>query len=250
MKCFLHVLSLLGKINLCFVVKNQIVFLPIKPVSHSMKAVLVNYNHDPQDWWLKYGFKPEDVTLYDRSDDKIERTFQARTYKTPNRGDVDADKLGYLIEHYHDLPEVFLWGKSNLFKYVDEEYFSKAVLNSEFTPLLKLDHRIYSDKWGEVNKYEGSAFGPIYAERNDGWIFHAGLDNNNQFSSWTDWARVFGLPSPAYIPFAPGGSYILTSERVHRYSRDFYQDMRDTLMYAAHPVEAHLAERSYYLLWR
>lgn len=211
-----------------------------------MKAVLVNYNFDPKDWWLEYGFKPEDVTIYDRSDDGIERTFAAKTYKTKNIGDVDYDKLGYLIENYYDLPDVFLWGKTNLFKYVDKEFLQKALENQEFKPLLKLDHKTYSDRFGEVCKYQGE----IYLERADSWFFNNDALAKKFCKSWEEWRFHFFLPNTPYIPFAPGGNYILTKDRIQRYAPEYYEGMRDTLPYATHPAEAHACERSYYILWK
>lgn len=208
-----------------------------------MNAILVNYNYDPT--WLK-DYPELEVTLYDRSDDGIERnlTQYGRVIKTSNTGDVDYDKLGYLIEHYDELPEVFVWGKSNLFKYVQEDDFTGSLAEAQFAPLLKNDHKTYSDQFGVVCRYAG----PIYEERADGWYF-----NNPALSrmcpDWATWCNEFALPQKAFVPFAPGGNYILTRERVHRYSRDFYERMRDTLPYAMHPAEAHACERSYYLLW-
>lgn len=208
-----------------------------------MIACLVNYNYDPE--WLKDSGLF--TVMYDRSDDGLERPLRANhTYRTKNIGDVDYDKLGYLIEHYDNLPEVFLWGKSNLFKYVDEETVKKALQEAVFTPLLKYDHKTYSDQFGVVNRYTGN----IYEERADSWFFNNPALATKNFNSWGEWATHFHLPQTAFIPFAPGGNYILTKERVHRYSRDFYEDMRATLPYAMHPAEAHACERSYYLLWR
>ena len=210
-----------------------------------MKACLVNYNYDPS--WLK-DYPDLEVTMYDRSDDGVERnlTKYGAVYKTTNRGDVDFDKLTWLIEHYDNLPDVFLWSKTNLFKFISKEEFDKVKDNTDFTPLLTMNHKTYSDQFGVVCRYAGS----IYEERNNSWIFNAGLDRSSRFNSWADWANHFGLPQEAFIPFAPGGSYILTKDRVHRYSKDFYEEMRDTLSYAMHPVEAHLCERSYYYLFR
>lgn len=208
-------------------------------------AILVNYNFSPQDWWLDYGFKPEDVTIYDRSDDSVERIFAAKTYKTKNTGDVDYDKLSYLIEHYDNLPEVFLWGKSNLFKYVEPESFAAKLKVNIFAPLLKQDHKTYSDQFGVVCRYSGE----IYEERADSWFFHnPALSTKCQ--SWEEWTHRFRLPQTAFIPFAPGGNYILTAERVRSHAKDLYIEMRDTLPYAMHPAEAHACERSYHLLWR
>lgn len=210
-----------------------------------MKAILINYNHDPQDWWLEYGFKPEDVSIYDRSDDGVQRTFAAKTYKTRNMGDVDYDKLSYLVENYDNLPERFLWSKSNIFKFVTPEALKVALSQDGFVPLLKSDHKAYSDQFGVVCKYQG----PIYAERNDSWYFN-NPDLTTKVHNWTQWADMFNLPKEQFIPFAPGGSYILTRERVHRFSRDLYEAMRSTLDYAMHPAEAHACERSYFYLWR
>ncbi len=209
-----------------------------------MKAILVNYKYEP-DWLLRY---PEiEATIYDRSDDGVERNLirYGKVYETKNMGDVDFDKLSWLIENYDNLPEVFLWSKTNLFKFIGEDEFKKVKNNSVFTPLLTVNHRTYSDRFGVVCKYEGG----IYKERNDSWVFNAGLDKSGRFMNWTEWANRFQLPNEAFIPFAPGGSYILTRERVHRHSKDLYEAMRETLPYAMHPVEAHLCERSYYYLW-
>lgn len=208
-----------------------------------MKAILVNYNYDPS--WLKE-YPVLDVTIYDRSDDGVDRdlTKYGKVYKTENKGDVDYDKLGYLIENYDNLPDVFLWGKTNLFKFVDEPYFKEKLATKTFAPLLKQDHKIYGDRFGQVNKYQGD----IYAERNDNWFFNTTIPK--YFHTWDDWCFAFGLPRESFIPFAPGGNYILTRDRVHKYSRKMYQEMRDFLPHAQRPAEAQACERSYYLMWK
>lgn len=209
-----------------------------------MKAVLVNYDYDPR--WLK-NYPELDVTLYDRTDTGVDHdlTQYGAVYHTKNLGDVDYDKLGYLIENYDKLPDVFLWGKSNLTpRFVTESDLQKALQANVFQPLLKYDHAIYSDKFGPVNMYRGE----MYWERADSWFFNA--TTPKYFHTWEDWCLRFGLPREAYIPFAPGGNYILTKERVHRYSRDFYEEMRSYLPHAQRPAEAQACERSYYLLWR
>lgn len=208
-----------------------------------MKACLINYNFSP-DWLKDYDLE---TIIYDRSDDGIDRQFHADyVYETKNKGDVDWDKLSYLVEHYYDLPDIFVWGKTNIFKYVDEVSFKKALEKKEFAPLLKSDHRTYSDSFGVVCRYSGS----IYEERANSWFFNANLNQSGRFNNWSDWCSHFMLPQTEFIPFAPGGNYLLTREKVHRFSRDFYDEMRGTLPYASHPVEAHCCERSYYLLWR
>ena len=211
---------------------------------NKLPALLVNYNYSP-DWLLQY---PEiQPVIYDRSDDGIERNLPqyGATYKTKNIGDVDYDKLGWLIENYDNLPDYFLWSKSNLFKFIAKEELDKIKDNKVFTPVLTQNHITYGDYNGTVCKYEGG----IYKERADSWFFNQNLDTSGRFKNWGDWIRYFHLPEEHFIPFAPGGSYILTPESIHRYSKDFYEEMRNTLPYAQHPVEAHCCERSYWYLW-
>lgn len=211
-----------------------------------MEAILVNYNFTPT--WLRDYPEFNPVTIFDRSEDgNHEKLFEfGKVYRQPNFGDVDFAKLSYLIENYDNLPEVFLWSKTNIFKFISEDEFKMVRNNSTFTPLLTLSHRIYGDQWGQVNKYQGG----IYYERADSWFFNAGLDNSGRFHNWQEWAYTFGLPQESYIPFAPGGSYILTREAVRKNAKDLYIDMRDTLPYARRPVEAHCCERSYYYIFR
>lgn len=207
-----------------------------------MKACLINYNYTPT--WLKdYDF---DYHIADRSDSRewLKDFPQERIHYTPNIGNVDYDKLGYLIDCYDELPDIFLWGKTNLFKYISREEFDAALKEQTFTPLLTQNHKTYSDKFGPVCYYQDG----MYYERNDSWYLNT--THSKYFTSWSEWALEFGLEYPSYIPFPPGGNFILTKERVHRYSRDFYVKMRNTMDYTQTPGEAQLAERTYYLLWR
>jgi len=209
-----------------------------------LAAILVNYNYTPE-WLQDYDF---DVTIYDRSDDTVERdlTKYGRVYKTKNMGDVDYDKLSYIIENYDTLPDVFLWGKTNIFKFCPKDEFDVLIQNRTFTPILTKTHRIYMDLHGPVNGYQGD----IYTERADSWFFNSSDVYSKYFNNWQEWCVHFGLPRTQFIPFAPGGNYILTKEKVHKYSRDFYEEMRAFLPHSYRPAEAQCAERSYYLMWK
>lgn len=217
-----------------------------------MQAVLVNYNYTPE--WLS-DYPDIEPIIYDRSDDGIERnlTKYGKVYKTENIGNVDYDKLGYIIENYYDLPEVFLWGKSNLFKYITKEEFDLVKDNKDFTPLLTKNHKIYMDNsmpdgsLNVVNAYDDAG---MYYER-FGLVntLHTFMPSRN-YSRWEDWCADLNLPPVHMIPFPPGGNFILTKERVQRYGVDYYKEMQATLEYTQLPVEAYFCERSYYLLWK
>lgn len=206
-----------------------------------MRKILINYNFTPEKDWLG-----DDYLIYDRSDSKewLKDFDQSKIVYTKNVGQVDYDKLNYLIDNYDNLPEVFLWGKTNLFKYISKDEYEKLKDNTTFTPLLTQNHKTYSDNNGWVCFYKGG----MYYERNDNWYF--GQFQSKYVSSFNEWAGIHQLKAESYIPFAPGGNYILTKERVHQYSRDFYINMADMLPYCQEPVEAQCAERSYGLIWK
>lgn len=207
-----------------------------------MFKVLVNYNFTPDKEWIG-----DDYLIYDRSDDGIDhlKDFDKdKIIKTKNVGQVDYDKLNYLVDNYDHLPEVFLWGKTNLFKYITKEEYDLVKDNMTFTPLLTQGHSTYNDDSGAVCYYSGQ----MYHERNNNWYLNQ--FDTKYFHSFAEFAHEFQLPNPSYIPFAPGGNYILTKNVVHKYSRDFYVKMTDILPYAREPGEAQMLERSYYMLWK
>ncbi len=203
-----------------------------------MLHVLVNYNFTPD--WLK----DKDYLIYDRSDSKdyLKDFDQSKIIYTKNIGQVDFDKLSYLIENYDSLPDVFLWGKTNLFKSITEEEFNVVKDNQFFTPLLTQGHQCYEDRFGPVCYYSGG----IYHERAD--LLY--MSNWKYFSKYSEFAHAFQIPCEFFVPFNPGGNFILTKEVVHKYSRDFYANIRSVLPYTDNPVEAHFCERAYFTLWK
>ena len=206
-----------------------------------MKAILVNYNYTPT-WLLKSDL---DWFMHDRSNSKeyLKDFPQERIKYTENIGNVDYDKLTYLVENYDSLPDRFLWGKSNLFKYIYEDEWGEIKDKKEFTPVLTQRHQCYGDAQGPICFYQNH----LYFERNNSWYLN--VVKPKEVKSWGDWAKIFNLPNPKYIPFAPGGNYILTKGIVHKFPKGFYDKMRKMLGYSRLPGEAQLAERSYYLMW-
>lgn len=206
-----------------------------------MKKILINYNHTPEKEWLG-----DDYLIYDRSDVKnyLADFPQDKIIYTENVGNADFDRLNYLIDNYHDLPDVFLWTKSNLFKYIEEDEYDKLKDNTTFTPLLSKNHKVYSDNNGVVCFYAED----IYWERNNSWYLSQFA--TKYYNSYGEFAQDFQLPNPPYIPFNPGDNFILTKERVHRYARDYYEKMASILPYAQLPGEAQMLERSYYSMWK
>lgn len=203
-----------------------------------MKVIATHFGNHDISWIPEYS--KGDYFIYDRSDCGL-----PNSVKRENRGDADYDRLSYLVDNYDDLPDVFLLTKSNLFKFITPEEWDKVKDNTDFTPLLTKNHETYSDSLGEVCFYDDNE---IYNERNNSWYLNS--VPAKFYQSYGEFAKAFRLPNPEYLAFAPGGNYILTRERVHRYGRDFYDEMREILPYCEHPGEAHFIERTYYTLWK
>lgn len=197
-----------------------------------MKAVITHYGGGDCSWITDF---TDDYIVYDRGDCGLEKRIPR-----DNVGDADYDKLTYLVDNYFDLPDVFLWTKSNLFKFITREEFDRVKDNTDFTPLLTSSHTTYEP----ICRYTADG---MYQELNNSW--YLGSVPARYFQSYAEFARAFHLPNPKYLTFAPGGSYILTRERVYRYGQAFYDELRGILPYCQRPGEAHMLERTYYTLW-
>lgn len=202
-----------------------------------MKVIGVNYNYTPT-WIPEY---TDDYLIFDRSDSKeyLKDFPQDKVVYQPNSGDVDFAKLSFLAGSYYNLPDVFVLTKTNLFKFITPDEWDAVKDNTEFTPLLTKNHKVYEP----ICRYNGD----IYEEINNSW-YMANLPWK-YFNSYGDFAKAFSLPNPPYLKFAPGGSYILTKERVHRFGQSFYEELASILPYCRTPGEAHMIERTYYTLW-
>ena len=202
-----------------------------------MKTIVTHYGPRENCSWI-HDFSDGDYLIYNRTADKLENSLPRANY-----GDCDYDKLSYLVDYYDELPELFLLTKSNIFKFITPEEFWPLKEAKDYTPVLTQNHRVYSDERGQVCFYDNG----LYYERNDSWYTNS--VPGRHFKTYGEFAEHFSLLSPEYIGFAPGGSYILTKERVYRHSRDFYNELRNLLPYSVRPGEAQMIERSYHTLW-
>ena len=200
-----------------------------------MKYIISRYNHD-MSWVKKY---TNDYVLYDRSDEP-----QKGAFVVPNIGSDIYDKLTYIIDNYDRLPDVAVYTKANIFKYITEEEFDKIKDNKTFTPILTQNHRTYSDSSGQVNYYKDG----MYYERNDYWYLLEHPTKNVRHTQ--ELKKLLGLDGLQYVPFAPGSNYIVPKENILKHSKEFYEKLRSYIDWAVYPGEAQLIERGLYLLWK
>ena len=196
-----------------------------------MKYVVSRYNHDI-DWLRDY---TNDVVLYDRSPIPA-----PNSRKMANVGSDIYDKFSFIIDNYGSLPEVAVYTKANLFKYITKEEFDQIKDNKVFTPLLTQHHKTYSDDKGIVCYYKDE----MYYERNDKWFLTAHPARSLELYD------ILGIADMEYIPFAPGSNYILPKENILNHSKEFYEKLRSYLEYTIYPGEAQIMERGLYTLWR
>ena len=202
------------------------------------------YNQDVN-WIQEYA---PSMILYDRSDEPIPGSIIV-----PNLGTDISDKLHFIISNYNNLPPVMIYTKANLFKYITKEEFDQVKDNSFFTPLLTKNHKeIKYDGTEEYVKRHGTNKdvsyyqNGIYWEINNLWY----LNEHPCKHDPKEVMKTLGIDNLEYVPFAPGSSYILTAQDIHKHPRELYIKLYNFLTWAVYPGEAQICERGLYTLWR
>ena len=201
-----------------------------------MKWILSRFNHDTS--YLKE--YTEDYVMYDRSEAPLE---DPRVIKVPNIGTDIYDKFTFIIDNYDNLPDVAVYTKANIFKYITKEEFNKIKDNKTFTLILTKNHKEKHDGKDWICYYKDG----IYWEINNMWYLGAhpprGKDTPRELQ------KLLGISEMKYIPFAPGSNYILPKENILKHSKAFYKILRSYLDWAVYPGEAQIMERGLHTLW-
>lgn len=197
--------------------------------------VVSRYGDRDIGWVAEYA---PSMILYDRSDHPIPGSIVV-----PNLGTDIADKLHFIVSNYNALPDVAVYTKDNLFKYITKEEFDKVKDNKTFTPLLTQNHRVYDGTDGKPVCYYKD---DIYWEINNMWY----LAEHPCKHDPKEVQKVMGIDQMEYVPFAPGSNYILTAQDIHKKPIDFYVKLFNYLTWAVYPGEAQIIERGLYSIWR
>jgi len=217
-----------------------------------MKYILSRYNHDIE-WVKEY---TDDVVLYDRSEIPLEGSIVV-----PNIGTDIYDKFTYIIDNYDNLPDVALYSKANLPKYITKVEFDKVKDNTTFTPLFTQGHpEIMCDtnilvqqgweppvpfsyyKDGMYYELHYPAFLKSHPTKDPQWCF---ADTYYDFPL----LKLLGIDKMKYLPFAPGSNYILPKENILKHPKSFYEELRSYLEWDRYPGEAMVVERALYTIW-
>lgn len=196
-----------------------------------MKYIISRYYHDV-DWVKDY---TEDYVMYDRTKPPID---DPRVIPTDNIGSDIYDKLTYIIDNYDNLPDVAVYTKANIFKYVSKKEFDKIKDNKTFTPILTQNHKVYEP----ICRYKDG----IYEEINNRWY----LGSHPAKYDVDKLMLALGIWDKKYVSFAPGSNYILPRNNILQRPKEFYEDLKGYLDWAVYPGEAQIIERGLLNIWR
>ena len=185
--------------------------------------------------WLKD--YTDDFVIYDRSREPLERSIVVK-----NIGTDIYDKFTFIIDNYDNLPDVAVYTKANIFKYITKEEFNKIKDNKTFTLILTKNHKEKHDGKDWICYYKDG----IYWEINNLWFLGVHSVKHDPY----ELMDLLGTKNMKYIPFAPGSNYILTKENIQKHPKSFYEKLITYLDWAVYAGEAHIIERGLYNLWR
>lgn len=203
-----------------------------------MKFIISNYNFDCS-WVKKY---TKDYIVFDRSNlmEYTKNLSKSKVVHVSNIGSDIYDKLTYIIDHYDDLPDIAVYTKGNLFKYITEEEFEQIIDTTTFTPLLTKNHKTYLP----ICYYDKNG---MYNELNNFWYLGAHPCKDQQ--SFLDLVALLNNHD-LYMTFAPGSNYILPRDTILKHTKVFYMKLREFLEWSVYPGEAQIIERNLYTIWK
>lgn len=221
--------------------------------------VVSDYNWLPQNieesWVHEYS---DNYLIYDRfhrwdESDRIKRQ--------KNVGQNIYDIFDFIITHYDSLPDTTLFCRSCIMfpkgrqkplsnGNCGKEKFEYLMNNDTFTELHDFGPEAHCScyknncqHWTRMEPDGG------YLEINNSWYFsyHPGKYYNNLNSFLHD--MYVNPVIPNYIRFAPGGNYIIPKSNILRYSKKFYERIREILEWDVVVGEAHMIERCLYTIF-
>ena len=214
--------------------------------------VATDYNWLNQDleksWVCKY---TDNYLIYDKAH-RFEESDKVKHQK--NVGQNLYDMFDFIITHYDNLPDATIFCRACIhypketpegesYGNCSEEKFVSLMNNNTFTEL--------HDFGPEVHNGVGSRMGPNgeFLEINNSWYLNhvpwRYFGNLNVFLK-----DVYVNPIiPKYIRFSPGANYIIPKENILKYSKNFYERIREYLGWDCVVGEAHILERCLYTIF-
>ena len=183
--------------------------------------IINNYSQNDLKWVDEY--KPDEVIVYDK--------------KEKNVGSNIYDYFDYIVKNYDNLPEIVVFAKGNMLeRHITKEELDKIIYNKTLTPLMTQNHKTYMP----ICYYKDG----LYWEQNDYWYYNA-----HPHKDFQEMAKLLKVKGHEYLGFSPGACWIVPRENILKQTKEFYEKLITFIDYDSNPAEAHLLERSLYLLW-
>jgi Protein of unknown function (DUF3431) len=199
--------------------------------------VVNNYNNNFE-WVKKY---TDNYLICDRSDSNLPKKDDPNIKLEPNLGYNIYSYMSFIIDNYDNLPDYTAFIKANILeRHISKDEFDIAIQKRELTPLCTQNHKVD----GRISYYKDG----VYHEKNNSWYFAE--YPYKYFRSYPEFADIMGLPCPDYLPFAPGGCYIVPKENILKRSKEFYQKLLEFCSWSQINAESHTIERSLFNIWR
>lgn len=244
-----------------------------------MKYVVSSYNHDLS-WLTDY---TNDFVVYDRSDKQL--PFSGAIV-VPNIGSDIYDKLTYIIDNYDNLPDVAVYTKANIFKYITKEEWDKICNNTTYTPIFTKHHKetwkdlsasrqisidqiqafvddeeireIYyrlnmidiNDPAPKVKRFSFYDEDGMYNELNIPAFINSHPLKGANIKLIDEIQELMGVKGKEYLQFAPGSNYILPKENILKHPKEFYEKLRSYIDWAVYPAECMIIERGLHNIWK
>ncbi len=197
--------------------------------------ILVSAYNNDLSWLTEYA---TDCTIYNQGEYFIYGKY--KVIDRPHLGADILDKFSWIVENYDNLPDTVMFIKGNLFNFISKEEFDEVCNEKTFTPLLTKNHKVEMP----IARYNNG----IYEEINNSW--YVNHYPHKFFSNYNDFAKEMGLPTPEYLPFAPGSNYIIPKENILKHPKEFYEKLIRFIDYDSYTAEVQMCERSLYNIFK
>jgi Protein of unknown function (DUF3431) len=171
-----------------------------------------------------------------------------------NIGRESETYLRYIIENYHDLPDVVVFTQG----YIKDHCDRNNIKMDSMTYLLKLKEEAFTHGKSLVphnhihhqTKFNRNPFwSPDWNKQNNNYYLHNNYLNNNQ-KTFIDWFQENidkNYPNPISIYW--NGLFSIRKDVILKRDIEYYKNLLSQVNHHVNPAEGHFLERSWYYIF-
>lgn len=204
------------------------------------KYVVCRYNEDLS--WLT-SLPKEEVIVYNKGQVCNEHKWD--TILAPNIGREAESYLRYIIDNYHDLPDVVVFTQGRI-----SDHVSCGSCGAGFLKTIAGEARVHGNSRTRLTiAQETDEFtNPTWNLKNGTWYLDSHYKAGNiTFNDWFLSILSMPLVYPMYLYW--NALFAVSKERIRSRSLQFYERLIEQVNYSSSPVEAHFFERAWYYIF-